>query len=61
MISVNGCASIFNTGLCGLSLLICIINNLMYADDTVIITKSEEQLQSLINRVVTDSEKGYII
>ena len=33
------------------------VNNLRYADDTVIIAESEEQLQRLINEVVTKSEK----
>ena len=32
-------------------------NNLRYADDTVIIAESEEQLQRLINVVVTKSEE----
>ena len=34
-----------------------VINNLRYADDTVIIAGSEEQLQRLMNAVVTESEK----
>ena len=34
-----------------------VVNNLRYADDTVIIAKSEEQLQCLINVVVTKSEE----
>ena len=34
-----------------------VINNLRYADDTVIIAESEEQLQCLINVVVTKSEE----
>jgi hypothetical protein len=34
-----------------------VINNLRYADDTVIIAESEEQLQQLINVVVGESEK----
>jgi uncharacterized membrane-anchored protein YhcB (DUF1043 family) len=33
------------------------VNNLRYADDTVIIAESEEQLQDLINVVVTESER----
>ena len=33
------------------------VNNLRYADDTVIIAESEEQLQRLINVVVTQSEE----
>ena len=38
------------------------INNLIYADDTVIITESEEQLQGLINVIAPDSEeKGLIL
>ena len=32
------------------------VNNLRYADDTVILAESEEQLQQLINPVVTESE-----
>ena len=36
-----------------------VVNNLRYADDTMIIAESEEQLQRLINVVVTKSgEKG---
>ena len=34
-----------------------VVNNLRYADDTVIIAESEEQLQCLINVVVTKSEE----
>ena len=34
-----------------------VVNNLWYADDTVIIAESEEQLQRLINVVVTKSEE----
>ena len=34
-----------------------VVNNLRYADDTVIIGESEEQLQRLINVVVTKSEE----
>ena len=34
-----------------------VVNNLRYADDTVIIAESEEQLQHLINVVVTKSEE----
>ena len=34
-----------------------VVNNLRYADDTVIIAESEEQLQLLINVVVTKSEE----
>ena len=34
-----------------------VVNNLRYADDTVIIAESEEQLQRLINVVVTKSEE----
>ena len=33
-----------------------VVNNLRYADDTVILAKSELQLQQLINTVVTESE-----
>ena len=33
-----------------------IFNNLRYADDTVILAESEQQLQQLINTVVTESE-----
>ena len=34
-----------------------VVNNLRYADDTVIIAESEEQLQRLINIAVTNSEE----
>ena len=34
-----------------------VVNNLMYADDTVILAESEEQLQRLINVVVAKSEE----
>ena len=34
-----------------------VVNNHRYVDDTVIIVKSEEQLQRLINLVVTKSEE----
>ena len=34
-----------------------VVNNFRYADDTVIIAESEEQLQRLINVVVTKSEE----
>ena len=34
-----------------------VVNSLRYADDTVIIAESEEQLQRLINVVVTKSEE----
>ena len=34
-----------------------VVNNLRYADDTVIVAKSEEQLQRLINVVVTKAEE----
>ena len=34
-----------------------VVNNIRYADDTVIITEPEEQLQRLINVVVTKSEE----
>ena len=34
-----------------------VVNNLRYADDTVIIAESEEQMQRLINVVVTKSEE----
>ena len=38
-----------------------VVNNLIYADDTVILAESEQQLQQLINTVVTESElKGYL-
>ena len=33
-----------------------VVNNLRYADDTVILAESEQQLQQLINTVVTESE-----
>ena len=35
-----------------------VVNNLRYADDAVIIAESEEQLQRLINVVVTKSEEN---
>ena len=34
-----------------------VVNNLRYADDTVILCESEEQLQQLIDVVVTEIEK----
>ena len=34
-----------------------VVNNLRYADDTVMVVVSEEQLQSLINVVVAKSEE----
>ena len=34
-----------------------VVNNFRYANDTVIISESEEQLQRLINVVVTKSEE----
>ena len=34
-----------------------VVNNLRYADDTVIVAESEEQLQRLINVVVAKSEE----
>ena len=34
-----------------------VVNNLRYADDTVIVVISEEQLQRLINVVVAKSEE----
>ena len=65
----NGC----KTAMCCFSSLVCIVhgyddmdgfriggiveNNHRYADDTVIIAESEEQLQRLINVVVTKSEE----
>ena len=33
-----------------------VVNNLRYADDTVILAESEQQLQQLINTVVTEGE-----
>ena len=33
-----------------------VVNNIRYADDTVILADSEQQLQQLINTVVTESE-----
>ena len=33
-----------------------VVNSLRYADDTVILAESEQQLQKLINTVVTESE-----
>ena len=34
------------------------INNLRYADDTILMAKSEEELKSLLMRVKEESEKG---
>ena len=34
------------------------INNLRYADDTTLLTESEEELKSLLMRVKEESEKG---
>ena len=34
------------------------INNLRYADDTILITKSEEELKSLLMKVKEESEKA---
>ena len=34
-----------------------VVNNLRYANDTVILAESEQQLQQLINTVVTESEQ----
>ena len=34
------------------------INNLMYSDDTTLITKSEEELKSLLIKVKEESEKA---
>ena len=33
------------------------INNLRYADDTILMTESEEELKSLLKKVKEDSEK----
>ena len=33
-----------------------VVKNIRYADDTVILAESEQQLQQLINTVVTESE-----
>ena len=38
-----------------------VINNLRYAYDTVLIALSEEQMQILINVVVSHSDKGNFI
>ena len=39
-----------------------IINNLRYADDTVLMEESEEKLKSLLKKVKEDSEKvGFIL
>ena len=40
---------------------ITVVNNLRYADDTVIIAKSEEHLQRLINVVMTKSEENELL
>ena len=34
-----------------------VVNNLRYADDTVMVAESEELLQQLINVMVTESER----
>ena len=34
-----------------------IINNLRYADDTILMTESEEELKSLLMKVKEESEK----
>ena len=34
------------------------INNLRYADDTTLMTESEEELKSLLMKVKEESEKG---
>ena len=34
------------------------INNLMYSDDTTLMTKSEEELKSLLIKVKEESEKA---
>ena len=34
------------------------INNLMYSDDTTLMTKSEEELKSLLIKVKDESEKA---
>ena len=34
------------------------INNLMYADDTTLLTKSEEELKSLLMKMTEESEKA---
>ena len=33
------------------------INNLRYADDTTLMTESEEELKSLLTKVIEESEK----
>ena len=37
------------------------INNLRYADDTVLLAESEEKLQDLLNKVVVGSKKKGLI
>ena len=37
-----------------------IINNLRYADDTTIMTESEEELKSLLMKVKEESEKEWL-
>lgn len=44
-------------GLPGIAVGGCMINNLRYADDTVLIAKSNEDLQTLLNIVNRESEK----
>ena len=34
------------------------INNLRYADDTILMAESEEELKSLLMKVIEESEKG---
>ena len=36
------------------------INNLRYADDTILITESEEELKSLLMRMKDKSEKNWL-
>ena len=36
------------------------INNLRYADDTTLVTKSEEELKSLLMKVKEESEKSWL-
>ena len=36
------------------------INNLRYADDTTLITESEEELKSLLMKVKEESEKSWL-
>ena len=40
-----------------LVVLLCMFNNLRYADDTTLMAESEEELKSLLMKVKVESEK----